>query len=125
MKNRETFPTITGMAVYTGYRPTANEIQALFTVETPVAVRVDQTSKWKYSAHFAYSRPRVPIRSETGKPIQGDISEVMSALAKRFERLIRPFVWYTARGESAPYEPTSRPAPKRTKKTHSPEGGKI
>jgi hypothetical protein len=114
------FPPIIGLAVYAGYRPTSQEIQTASAVDVPVKVRINQVSKWKYQAFFADSKPRQPLKSASGRPIRGDIHEVMTELANRFERLIEPFRWYTFRGEQAPFEPTPRPALKRAAKKKLP-----
>jgi hypothetical protein len=111
-----TFPPITGLAVYAGYRPTTQEIQTARAVDVPVKVRVKQLSKWKYQAFFADSRPHSPLHTADGRPIRGDIAEVMTELARRFERMTEPFKWYTFRGEQAPFEPTPRPVAKRIAK---------
>lgn len=102
------FPPLHGVAVYAGYRPTREEIQTP-AVDVPVSVRINQLSKWQYSAYFADSKPRQPVRNEWGEPIRGQITHVIDQLANRFERVIMPPQWYTFRGERAPYTPTDKP----------------
>jgi hypothetical protein len=109
------FPPIHGVAVYYGYRPTRQEIQTP-AVDAHVTIRITQSSKWSYQAHFADSKPRQPVRSDYGEPIRGDIGVVMAELAKRFQCLILPFQWYMMDGRRAPYAPTTKPETKRPSK---------